>query len=248
MYIRKNQNFRSIAHQGYSITGENEGNCRLSAYYAAARAGFDYAETDLKFTKDGVVVCSHDPVFVDTNNGTDKIAIADHTLEVLKTFGYHGETIATLDEVVRACKEQGLGLYIDHTYLFDPEDTEKWNKIFDVVSRYRMEEHVAWLIVDPKAIDTVLRWHPYAEINLVNMSRDLTEFIEQAASVRTPYNKVSINGHYRFFTVEQLIEYNRMIPRGIGLEFWTVDNIHIYKEFMPYATGLTSNKLSFQML
>lgn len=248
MYLRKNPNLRCVAHQGYSITGEKEGNCRLSAYAAAARAGFDYGEADIKFTLDGVPVCSHDPSFVDTHDGSTVVVIAEHTLDELKGFGYHGETIATLDEVLRACKEQGLGLYIDHLYFLDPADDEKWNLIFDSVTKYRMEDHVAWLLEDRVRVRKVLNWYPGSEINLISSAPDLTERIEMAYEFKTPENRVSVNGYYRRFTLEQIIEYGRRLPKGVGLEFWTVDDVEVYRQLLPYVTALTSNKLSYMLL
>lgn len=248
MYIHTNPLLRCVAHQGYSITSEKEGNCRLSSYIAAARRGFDYGEADIKFTLDGIPVCSHDASFVDTKQGSNIINIAEHTLAELKELGYHGETIATLDEVVRTCKEQGLGLYIDHLYFVDTDDNEKWHYIFDIVTRYRMEDNVAWLIPDRARIEKVLAWYPCAEINLVNMKKDLSEMVELAAATKTCDNRVSINGYYPYFTIDQIIEYNRRMPLGVGLEFWTVDDVDAYRRLLPYVTALTSNKLSFSML
>ena len=61
MKIGNNSNFRMISHQGFSVTDQWLGNSRVSSYIGSANEGFLWAETDIKFSKDGVAVCCHDP-------------------------------------------------------------------------------------------------------------------------------------------------------------------------------------------
>ena len=43
--MAKNNNIRSVAHQGFSTTAQYYGNSRISSYVGAAQMGFDYGET-----------------------------------------------------------------------------------------------------------------------------------------------------------------------------------------------------------
>lgn len=239
--MKQNRNIRSVAHQGYSVTDQYYGNSRISSYVGAAEMGFDYGETDLKFTADNVPVCSHDKTFIDTNDGVTEVVIAETPLAELKTKGYYGETIATLDEVLFTCKTLGLGLYIDHLAPFWSD--EQWESIFMLVKKYAMEDHVAWLTTHRCNISRIQAWYKKSAINLVTAAEDLTSLIALAKDVKNDWNEVSINACHSKFTVEQVQEYSRMLPPGITLELWTVDKPERFEALLPYLSAITSNKL-----
>lgn len=58
-FEKKNKTWISSAHQGF-VT---EGLCSntLAAYLLAAQKGADMIETDARMTKDGILICNHDP-------------------------------------------------------------------------------------------------------------------------------------------------------------------------------------------
>lgn len=58
MFLKK-KTWISSAHQGY-VAGGMRSNT-LSAFYLAAQKGADMIETDARTTRDGVLVCNHDP-------------------------------------------------------------------------------------------------------------------------------------------------------------------------------------------
>ncbi len=238
--MKHNPNFRSVAHQGYSVTEQYYGNSRLSSYIGAAEMGFDYGETDIQFTADGIPVCSHDAAFLDTTDGIAKLTIAEHTLAELKQAGYFGETLATLEEVLYTCKMHGLGLYIDH---LGEWDDARWNTVFSLVKKYSMTDRVAWLTCYPTILARIQAWYPPSALNLCTGNADLSRAIELAKSVKTPVNKVSVNACYSRLSVEQVIAYREMMPPGIELELWTIDDPEAYKAFMPYVSAITSNKI-----
>jgi glycerophosphoryl diester phosphodiesterase len=92
------------AHRGASsVAPENT----LSAMIAAVEAGADFAELDVRLTRDGQVVLLHDRTLDRTTNGTGDVW--DFTLEELRSLEagswfseeYDGEPIPTLREVIR---------------------------------------------------------------------------------------------------------------------------------------------------
>ena len=109
------------AHAGASsIAPENT----LSAFLAAKEAGADGIETDIRMTKDHQLVLRHDDAIDSTSNGHGNIS--EMTLEELRAFDfggwygpdYAGETILTLEELLRAAKEmdfQALNLEMKPT-------------------------------------------------------------------------------------------------------------------------------------
>lgn len=239
--IQYNPNMRSVAHQGYSTTSQTYGNSRLSSYIGAKKHGFDYGECDIQFSSDGVPVCCHDASF--SSDGTT-VVIAEHTLAELKTYNYYGETIASLDEVVKLCKELGLGLYIDH--LNGNWSDAYWNTLFAIVNKYQMQDNVYWLQGIARSVsERILSWYNRAKLVLVINASDLTSAITEANAIKTDLNEVSIDFNYTQVTVAQMQSYAAQLKTGVQLEIWTVDNATDYKSYLPYARGITSNKICY---
>lgn len=242
MKIFQNPNFRMISHQGFSVTEQWLGNSRLSSYIGSAEQGFLWAETDIKFSKDGVPVCCHDMEYTDSHDGKTRIRIPDHTLAELKTYGYYGEVIATFEEVLSTCKIHGLGLYIDH--LDGNWSDEMWQTLFDIVLKYKMEKNVEWLTANPACIERVLAWDETAAISLVTAEPDLSRVIGLAERYKNAKNRFTVNALYTRFTVEDIIAYNARIPVGVRFEVWIVDDVEDLKKYMPYVNGVTTNTIS----
>ncbi len=103
-----------IAHRGYS--GMYHENTEL-AFQKAAEHGSGGAETDVRITKDGVFVCSHNSSVV-LKDGTE-LEIADHTLEELtaqplKNKKLIGEVyLCTFQRYLEVMKENGMICFIE---------------------------------------------------------------------------------------------------------------------------------------
>lgn len=239
--MQTNPNMRSVAHQGYSTTSQTYGNSRLSSYIGAKKHGFDFGECDIQFSSDGVPVCCHNASF---SSGGTTVVIAEHTLAELKTYNYYGETIASLDEVVKLCKELGLGLYIDH--LDGNWSDAYWNTIFETVKKYQMQDNVYWLQGISRTLTTkILTWYKKAKIVLVVSTNNLTSAITEANEIKTDFNTVSIDFDYSKITTSSLESYLSSINAGIELEAWTIDNSDSYMSYLPYLKAITSNKLCY---
>ena len=91
----------AIAHRGYSRDGlENS----LTAFKEALDLGFDYVETDINTTADGVAMVFHDATLERTTDGHGTIAELPYA-EVRKARIAGREVIATLEEFVTALPE-----------------------------------------------------------------------------------------------------------------------------------------------
>lgn len=97
-----------IAHRGYS--SDYPENTRL-AFEKAIQAGADWVHLDVQLTADGIPVVLHDADLDRTTNGTGPVARA--TLAEIRALdagswvsdAFRGETVPTLDEALRLCRD-----------------------------------------------------------------------------------------------------------------------------------------------
>lgn len=239
--LNKNDLFESVAHQGYSITSQPYGNCRLSSYIGAKEHGFTAGECDIKWTSDLVPVCCHDASF---SSGGETIVISENTYNDIKDLDYYGEKIATFEEVLSTCKKLGLKLYIDHVYYGWTETA--WQIFFGIIRKYNMENNVKFLLLnDINAINKVLNWYSKANIAIVTAEDSLGSVIATANSVKTDSNKISIDCYTNNTSVSEVADAMAYLNKDISIEIWTVDNVTDYLLYLPYVSGITSNRLCY---
>jgi len=245
---RKTGDFISICHQGYSET-ESLGNNILSGYALAKKYGFDYGECDIKLTSDNKLVCCHDASFVDATTGVT-IVIEDHTLAELQTYDYYGTTIATFEEVLKACKTNGIGLAIDHI------NSVNIDYLFPIIKKYGMQKQVVYLIGwasgNPNYANNIFTkilnfykksWvmfmaNPSTEDEIITYINDLTFGAE----------KVSVTVSYSNYTDSALADLIDELSGNVTVAVWTIDSIPTAKKYLPYVVAITSNKVSSYMI
>lgn len=137
-------------HNGYP---ENS----LSAWKHAIETGVDIIETDVKVTRDSVVILMHDGKINRTTNGTGNPE--DYTLAELKNFRLKmpdgtltGETIPTFEEALTLAKGKIL-VDIDIK-------TSRLKPVVDVVRKTRMGSQVFYFDNDYDALRKVLSLEP----------------------------------------------------------------------------------------
>jgi glycerophosphoryl diester phosphodiesterase len=98
-----------VAHRGANMEADEN---TLKAYSIAIELGMDYIECDPRLTKDGVFVIMHDGNVDRMTNGKGKIA--DMTLSEIKALKTkNGESIPTLEEVLKLAKDKNTRVYLD---------------------------------------------------------------------------------------------------------------------------------------
>ncbi len=103
------QHLYRIAHRGASAYAPENS---LEAFRMAAEMGADLVEVDVRMTREGVPVVSHDST-LERVFGVQGI-IEQYTLEELRALTPEGITpLPTFDEVAAACAEQRVGIYLD---------------------------------------------------------------------------------------------------------------------------------------
>ncbi|MFQ6057332.1 MAG: glycerophosphodiester phosphodiesterase [Anaerolineae bacterium] len=124
--------FLRIAHRGASAHAPEN---TLAAFRLAAELGADMVELDVRVSADSVPVVIHDPSVARTTNGTG--LVADLTLAELKRLDAgRGERIPTLEEAMEACREAGVGLYIE------VKDGRAVLPLVELVHRHRLKHSV----------------------------------------------------------------------------------------------------------
>ena len=233
---------KCIAHRGYSATAPEN---TLPAYILAKELGFNYAECDLAFTKDGVAVLLHDATIDRTSNGSG--AIAELTYEELlqydfgswKNASYAGTKIPTFEEFIALCKEIGLHPYIeiknDGTYT-----QEQVKSLVDIVKKYGMENGCTWISFELTYLEYVKNVDTTARLGYVSSKNITQSMINSVKALQTGENEVFLDISYNMIN-----ENNAMLAasNGIKLEAWTVDNVNDIKTRSKYISGYTSNKL-----
>ena len=228
----------SVCHQGYSES-ESYNRCKAGGYTLAKQHGFNWGECDIQFTSDGIPVCAHDASFV--SDGLT-VVISEHTFSDLQNYDYYGSTIASFEAILTECKTAGLGLYIDH--INGLNDT-KWNSLFSIVKKLQMEDNVKWLQPLSREItNRILTWYKKSKIAIVTSASDLTDTIAEANAIKTDFNEISIDAMYSNFTTTQISNAVALLNPGVKLEVWTIDTLATCQEYLPYVSGITSNKYS----
>ena len=163
----------AIAHRGYSSRfPENT----LLAFEQAILAGTDFIETDLRLSREGVIVCSHDDSLVRLLGREERIEDLDvPALKAIDTGD--GKGIPTLEEVLNLAAGR-VGVFLDVKIT----SADMVDLILDTLSRHPSNDNIVFgarLIEQLK----VLRRHD-SDVFVIGMIRDLSEaplFIELGA-------------------------------------------------------------------
>ena len=238
-----NPNIDSIAHQGINEDATQQyGRNLLSSYVNASKLGFNYGECDVVFSSDNIPVCCHDETFVDGTT-SETITIANHTYEELITYDYYGGTIASLDEVVKTCKEYGIGLWIDHLHLAD--NSTKLNAILGIIDKYRMVDNI-WFVIGVRSIvQSIQSWNIKAKICIPLASIDSqSQVIGLVEEYHNDYNEVGVSISYTTFNIDAIKTLNSLLPSYAKVSVYTIDDITTINTYKPYVNGIVSNVLT----
>jgi len=134
----------------------------LPAIQAAADAGMDYVELDIRTTSDGKLVLMHDPTVNRMTNGKGKVAemsLAEiRALDLGARFPgqFPGLQVPTFDEALALAQKDGIGIYV-HTKQAAPEE------LVPAIERHDMGEHVLFFAdneSDPHLLPEIARLRP----------------------------------------------------------------------------------------
>jgi glycerophosphoryl diester phosphodiesterase len=156
-----------MAHRGASAAAPEN---TLIAYKQAIEMGADYAELDVRQTKDGAIVLMHDKTIHRTTGV--KGYVWDLTLEELRQmeagswFGeeFRGEPIPTLEEVIRLVKGR---MKLNIEVKISENEPGIAQKVVDIVRSENFSEHCMITSFDMETVKTIKRIAPDLKTGLI---------------------------------------------------------------------------------
>lgn len=158
-----------IAHRGYSTKYFQN---TVQAFEAAGKESFFQAiETDVRMTKDGVFVCSHDDdPFVDSSvliSKSDYKDIKDLPLDVSKEKADIDKTenyrIPTLAEYLNICYESRKGAFVELKVDFENKEAKR---VFDEVNAVLNYKDFVFCSFYKDVLDRIYEYKSFASIQL----------------------------------------------------------------------------------
>lgn len=248
--VSKYYNIKSINHRGYnSIAPENT----LPAFKLSKKHEFQYVETDIRFTSDGVPVLLHDESINRTARNADGTIISStinirdityaealtYDFGIWKSEEYSGTKIPTLHEFLDLCKKIGLTPRIEFNA---PMSNSEVALCMSIISEFGMIDKVEYNCNWESGIDTILE--NYDEATIVWGTGSISSaLINNIISRKTRYNRFIINIYYESLTADMIAMANNA---KIPIEVWTVDNSDY--NIPNYVSGITSNSINFGIL
>lgn len=154
----------AIAHRGYSSRYPE--NTQLS-FKQAILAGADFIETDLRLSREGVIVCSHDPDLVRLLGRKERIENLDVS-ELKAVDTGDGKGIPVLEEVLDLAAGRA-GVLLDVKITTD----DMTDLILDVLSRHPFNRNVAFGARHPEQLEALRRRD--TDLAVIGMIRDFGE-------------------------------------------------------------------------
>lgn len=239
----KNRNVRSVNHRGLEqMAPENT----LIAFQYSKMAGFDYVETDIRFTQDGVPVLLHDATInrtarnADGTTLTEDVPIADITYEEALTYDFGiwknarfaGQKIPTFEQFIRACRNLGLHPYIE-LKVGTEEQIEALNAI---VIRNGMRGKVSWISYSIDYLEYIHAADEKARLGVITSDINLSEAFSDRILALKGSNEVFVDADNENAITSAGVE--GLIALGFPLELYTGTIANIVNAD-PYVTGFT---------
>lgn len=214
---------KGVNHRGYRGTGASENT--LAAFRASKAFGFNYVETDLRFTSDDIGVLCHDAT-------TGGLTISSSTYAQLIAAN---PNLARFDDFIDLCRNAIIHPYIE----FKAGTDAQIDIAVDIVREKNMLRHCTWISFTASNLSRVLTNDSGARIGLLVNSVTATE-AASASALKTSTNDVFLDAKSTGITSAGI---TACISSGIPVEAWTVDTEAAILALDYYISGVTSNSL-----
>ena len=250
----QNKSIYGIIHRG---CGENQiaPENTIPGFIWGKKAGFDYAETDIRYTSDGVAVLLHDASINRTArnsdgteiSGTVNIASITYAQALTYDFGiykgqeYAGTKIPTLEEFIVLCKNINLHPILE-LKAFKSVESDIAN-IVSMLKSYGMLNHVSWLAGNYGHLFYVRDNDPAAHLCLLTSDSVFDRDIAILHSLKTPSNEVTMTILTDFITTERK---QAMLAEGITCNAYCPNTQQAMLAIDEFVTSVTSDKLNYE--
>ena len=162
-YLTDLNEYQEINHRGYDyVAPENT----LAAFRLSKKMFYNWIETDIRSTSDGVIVLLHDAAINRTARGSGGKKISEpvyiknityanalkYDFGIWKSPAYAGEKIPTLAQALSLCKDIGLKMTIEIK-----SDTIKLPDLIELVKQYGMTTKVEYMSNNKNIITNMSR-------------------------------------------------------------------------------------------
>lgn len=236
-------NVLSVNHRGYSIEAPEN---TLPAYKLSKEKGFNYVETDVSFTSDGVAMLLHDATIDRTSNGSGTLANMTYAQVRQYDFGswkdqkYAGTKIPTLEEFLHLCKSIMLHPYIELKSNGNYTKTQI-ESIVDMVRDFGMRGKVSYISFSDTYLGYVRDHDEEARLGFLSGSASTSQ-VTTCQNLKTAKNTVFYDVGYYNNAITQSI-CTAFASASIPIEAWTVDSESAMLSLNKYVSGITSNNL-----
>ena len=244
-YLERNYDstMLSVNHRGYSnVAPENT----LPAYILSKQMGFNYVETDVSFTSDGVAMLLHDATIDRTSNGTGTLSemtydtVRQYDFGSWKSLSYVNTVIPTLEEFLWLCKSIMLHPYIELKSNGGYTQSQI-NSVVDMVRDYGLRGKVSYISFSDVFLGYVRDYDPDARLGyLTSTNGEESSAVTTCVNLKTGTNEVFCDIKYSIITEAECALF---AAQGIPLEAWTVDTKSALLALPKYISGITSNTL-----
>ncbi len=168
--VAQTQQVRVFSHRGGRL--EHDENT-VEAFKASHKAGYTGYETDIRITKDGELIVTHDSKLDRTTNGTG--AVEEKTLAELRRLDTKkGNKMMTLDELMDFLKDKP-GLYVEFEMKTNPAELYPENKLPEyvdklyrkVMSKKPADAEFIFTSSDTRSLRCMQQRHPDADLLLI---------------------------------------------------------------------------------
>ena len=241
---------RYVAHRGYHVQAPEN---TMPAFAAAAEAGYQFLESDVHFTKDGVAVLCHDSTVNATARNADgsKIvgvkSIQFMTYEELLQYdfgiaageAYRGTRIPTFREWIAFCREADVTPYIElKSYM----TTEQVQTLIQLVEEAGMTDRAVWISFtwNLRMLQDVVAANPEAEVGLLSNGLANTT-VAMAKTLQTGQNRVFLDVLH---TAVNRLSMQLAAQAGLEVEAYTVNDAELADALTSLGVvGITTNTL-----
>ncbi len=235
--VLETKDTKLVNHRGYH---EKFPENTLAAYKESKEKGYQYVETDIQLTKDGVPVLIHNQSL--KNMAGVDVSIDSLTLEQARNYSFKGgEQITTLEEFIAYCKANLLTPYIElkvetiHT-------AEQIKSIYDVVDKYSMIGKVQWISFSSDLIQMMAQYDTQDRLGyVVGRLANVEDAKASLLDLKNQGLNVFLDLHYEMQS--SYLDFCK--TNGIAVEVWTVDDRNVYNTVDGYVTGVTTDNITY---
>lgn len=234
-------NVISINHRGYSTDAPEN---TIPAYILSKKKGFNFVETDVSFTSDGVPVLLHDNTIDRTSNGSGNInnltyaQVRAYDFGSWKSASYTGTKIPSLAEFLQLCKSIMLHPYIE-LKSNGSYTKEQVQQIVDMVRAYGLRGKVTYISFSSTFLGYVKDYDSEARLGFLKSSYASSD-ITTCKSLKTTKNSVFYDVAHGAITQSVC---DSFMAEDIPIEAWTVNSADTMLGLNKYVSGITSDNL-----